>query len=59
VHSLADPAACAEGEEVARVRVGVRGRFGEGEEVVCGAFGLEAARVWVAGWVGADGVDVV
>jgi hypothetical protein len=59
VHSLADPAAGAKGEEVAGRGVGVRRGLGEGEEVVCIPFWLEAARIGVAGWVGADGVDVV
>jgi hypothetical protein len=59
VHTLTDSPAGAKGEEIAGRGVGVRRGFGEGEEVVCVPFWLEAARVGVAGWVGADGVDVV
>ena len=59
MHSLADAPACAEGEEVARVGVGVCCGFGKGEEVVFVSVRFEAARVWVADGVGAEGPDVV
>lgn len=51
MHALTDAAACAKGEEVPRLWIGVRYGFGEGMEVVCVSIGLETAGVWVAGRV--------
>lgn len=59
MHPLANAPAGAEGEEIARVGVGMCCGLGKGEEVVLVAVWFEAAWGGVAGGVGADGPDVV
>jgi hypothetical protein len=48
MHTLTDTAACAESEEIARVRVRVGGGFGERAEIVSVAVWVETAGVRVA-----------